>query len=625
MQLPAYHVFRKIIAISIVGILLVVAGCATPIGVGYFDEQESYQNLTANVLTHAVLSARTTQILHRAGLSERFKTEPEEVIARVHEGFGTVNESDLFFALSELSFLHASQSKKRSYYLASAVYAYAFLFSKGTGQFDGFDPRFRTAVDIYNLGIAEGFGSPEGLELDLKKNTYALPFGILNLTADPDTFRWGSYRLNHFINASRLSVRGLRNKYRWPGIGAALVANTLYVPETGNRATSKVPSDVKIAVTAFVRMDDAADILKTGIVNGKLELYTPDISTKIDIEGRSVPLEFDISSALAYTLEDSRVYATETKGFFSGNYTLFKDQKRFPESIFFMTPYRKGCIPVIFIHGTASSSARWVQMLNELQNDRRLWRRYQFWSFTYNTGNPILYSGGILAAGLQDIVRELDPDGTDPALREMVIVGHSQGGLLTKLTAMDSGTRFWDNVTNISFDTVDLSPDTRESLRRSLFYKPLPFVKRVIFISTPHQGSYVAGGFIGRMAGKFITLPFRILDGLTDLATRNPEVINVKALKEIPRSTDNMDPNSLFVRAFSSTAISDKIKAHSIISVSNPDAPKKMWTDGVVKYESAHIDGIESELIVHSGHSTQSDPQTIEEVRRILLLHIDVK
>ena len=45
--------------------------------------------------------------------------------------------------------------------------------------------------------------------------------------------------------------------------------------------------------------------------------------------------------------------------------------------------------------------------------------------------------------------------------------------------------------------------------------------------------------------------------------------------------------------------------------------------DGVVKYKSAHIDGVASEKIVQSGHSTQSHPNTIEEVRRILLEHLD--
>ena len=43
-------------------------------------------------------------------------------------------------------------------------------------------------------------------------------------------------------------------------------------------------------------------------------------------------------------------------------------------------------------------------------------------------------------------------------------------------------------------------------------------------------------------------------------------------------------------------------------------------TDGVVTYQSARLDGVESELVIpFSGHSVQGHPVTVEEVRRILL------
>jgi hypothetical protein len=64
------------------------------------------------------------------------------------------------------------------------------------------------------------------------------------------------------------------------------------------------------------------------------------------------------------------------------------------------------------------------------------------------------------------------------------------------------------------------------------------------------------------------------------------------------------------------------VKGHSIIAVTDPDVPRDQATDGVVAYSSAHIDGVESELVVVSGHSCQDNPHTIEEVRRILLEHI---
>jgi hypothetical protein len=44
--------------------------------------------------------------------------------------------------------------------------------------------------------------------------------------------------------------------------------------------------------------------------------------------------------------------------------------------------------------------------------------------------------------------------------------------------------------------------------------------------------------------------------------------------------------------------------------------------DGVVEYESAHLDGVASNYIVPSGRSCQSNPLTIREVRRILIEHL---
>jgi hypothetical protein len=81
-----------------------------------------------------------------------------------------------------------------------------------------------------------------------------------------------------------------------------------------------------------------------------------------------------------------------------------------------------------------------------------------------------------------------------------------------------------------------------------------------------------------------------------------------------------MTPGSLLVQALARTPIAEGVKAHSIIAVRG-DGPVEIGDDGVVEYRSAHVGGVESELVVRSGHSTQANPYTIEEVRRILLLH----
>jgi hypothetical protein len=84
-----------------------------------------------------------------------------------------------------------------------------------------------------------------------------------------------------------------------------------------------------------------------------------------------------------------------------------------------------------------------------------------------------------------------------------------------------------------------------------------------------------------------------------------------------------MNPSSAYIQALASIPIAPGVHAHSIIAVKG-SGPVEEGDDGVVKYASAHLDGVESELVVRSDHSVQWAPEAIEEVRRILLLHAEV-
>jgi pimeloyl-ACP methyl ester carboxylesterase len=285
-------------------------------------------------------------------------------------------------------------------------------------------------------------------------------------------------------------------------------------------------------------------------------------------------------------------------------------------------PYHPNLIPVVFVHGTASSPARWAEMVNELLGDPAIKSHYQIWLFIYNSGNPIALSSMRLRESLQAVRKDVDPAGKDRSLNQMVVIGHSQGGLLTKMTVVDSGTRFWDNFTKVPFDKAELDPETRDLLARALFVKPLPFVKEVIFIATPHRGSYMASNFVVKFGNKFINLPGGLAKSAVQIAKlRDPNMLGVPS--SIPTALDNMDASNPFLRSLAAMPIARGVHAHSIIPVKGT-GPVEDGNDGVVEYKSAHIDGVESELVVRSGHSTQSTPQTIEEVRRILYEHAGI-
>jgi hypothetical protein len=227
-----------------------------------------------------------------------------------------------------------------------------------------------------------------------------------------------------------------------------------------------------------------------------------------------------------------------------------------------------------------------------------------------------------LRESLVAVRKDVDPDGKDPALNDMVVIGHSQGGLLTKMTVVDSGTRFWDNFARVPFDKAELDPETRDLLARAMFVKPLPFVKEVIFIATPHRGSFLASNPIAKFGNKFVNLPGGLAKSAVQLAKiRQPSMLGTPFV--IPTALDNMDASNPFLKTLSALPIAPGVHAHSIIPVKGT-GPVEDGNDGVVEYKSAHIDGVESELIVRSGHSTQATPETIEEVRRILYEHAGI-
>ena len=154
----------------------------------------------------------------RLGLYERFERDPEGVLAALHARAIQEMDADQLFALAEYSFVHASRTRERPYFVAASIYAYAYLFPEdGAPAPDAFDPRLRTAVDLYNRSIAAALIT-DARELALREGTFPFHLGTLELRIDPRGFEWADQRLANFVPAAELEVRGLRNRYRRAGI-----------------------------------------------------------------------------------------------------------------------------------------------------------------------------------------------------------------------------------------------------------------------------------------------------------------------------------------------------------------------------------------------------------------------
>jgi hypothetical protein len=379
---------------------------------------------------------------------------------------------------------------------------------------------------------------------------------------------------------------------------------------------------LKVAVTALLRISEARRALvQGGPLTSKLELHLAWDAESVSVAGERVPLELEPSAAIALTFTGLPIMELETLGFLGRLSGLFADRPPLVSA----TPYKPGLIPVVFVHGTDSSIVRWAEMYNRLLADPEIRSRFQFWFFQYDSGNPIALSSLGLRDAVSAALARLDPEGKDPALRRMVMIGHSQGGLLVKMQVINSGDQFWDAVSKKPLDELELSDKTRDLLRRGLFVKPLPEVSRVVFICTPQRGSFVAGrNIIRNLVRALVTLPTN-LHGMDADLIRNRDAWRSGVSLVVPSAVDNMSPHNHFILTLEKIPVVSSVTVNSIIAIET-DGPVEQGNDGVVEYSSAHIEPVESEFIVRpSSHSTQGNPQTIEEVRRILRLHIGLK
>ena len=603
----ALYVFACILGLGIFG-------CARPIGVRSVGFEKVYRQLNTNILSDKRLSPASDMVLQRYNLHQLFENEPLEVLRRLHDETCKTPYPELLFALSELSYAAGQRLDRQDAYLSAAVYAYFYLLSdEPVRPPNPFDRRFRVASDLYNSGLAKALVEPGGSDIMLQNRRRELLVGTIGISTSRPGFPWDEREFGRFLPADDFIPRGFINRRRDPGLGVPLIA--IRTPsERQEDASDYLPSNLQVAATVFLRIRGALCKMETQGLKGALELYTAFDVPEIQVGQQTVPLETDVTTPLAHLLQHARVWDFELGSF------LRAEKWTDRAGLWMLQPYQPGKIPVVFVHGTASSPARWAEMFNELRGDSDLRHRYQFWYFAYTTGNPIAYSAKLLRDALNDALPSLDPQGTDAALQQMVLIGHSQGGLLIKMLVVDSGDRLWQNISDTPIDEVDLTEEERHFLRQLLFFKPSSYVHRVIFIATPHRGSFVAGNWLGRLASRLIRQPARLLS----LADRlfEDSTLPLKVDEKLPTSVENMAPSHPFIRTLAEIPIAPDVKRHSIIAVKGQGDPTTLNV-GVVAYRSAHLDDADSEFVVRSGHSCQAHPLTINEIRRILLEHLD--
>ena len=349
----------------LVGLCLALAACAGPLGTARVDPKAVLGNLGRSAVATGEPSIPTRNVLFEQGLFEAVDARPEAAIAELHQAMvASHGDQDLLFALAELSFLHGQTATKADYSLAAAVYAYAFLFPEDAGDPapGRFDPRVRIAADLYNWALTRAFTSTDASEVVPRGGAFTLPFGRIDVAFDPAALRAGDRELYRLIPVAELDIYGLQMRYRWPGLGAPLAASTRPI-DASRPGRDMVAPRLQVPVTALLRIPDARRALvQNRPLTGTLEMHLAWDAESVSIAGEQVPLENEPSAALALTFTGVPVMELETLGLLGRLSGILRDRPPLVSA----TPYRPGLIPVVFVHGTASSTVRWMEMYNRL-------------------------------------------------------------------------------------------------------------------------------------------------------------------------------------------------------------------------------------------------------------------
>jgi hypothetical protein len=393
------------------------------------------------------------------------------------------------------------------------------------------------------------------------------------------------------------------------------------------------PPSLTLPMTAFfdvaVNQTHENEGATSHVYQATLKLLDPLERTVIRTGGRSAPLESDITTPLAFYMDDPLLNTSAL----STLSMLDADTVDPYYGLYMLEPFDPEKIPVVMVHGLWSSPLTWLHMFNDLRASPELRARYQFWFYMYPTGQPFWVSARDMRRDLAQALKELDPQDAAPALKRIVLVGHSMGGLISRLQTMESGSEFWKIVSDQPFDRITGDPKSIEETKDLFFFEANPSIERVITIATPHQGSKFANTATRWLSHQAFTLPDRMTKGLGQLAQINENVFRDVEQVTGTTSIDSLSPESPFIEAMQEAETSARVVYNNIYGVTTKNSliakvglTSPAESDGVVAVESARLAGAQSELPVNADHSmVHQHPECIFEVRRLLEEHLKEK
>lgn len=587
---------------ALLALALLITGCSA-VHVRDTPVDDYFAARRGDVLTTGHLSASSRETLLTLGLDNRAcGKDASPCIAKLVD-VRALDDEERLATIAELHLSVALKTHAPDDYTEAARFSYAYLFftARDPGA-RAFEDRQTQVRDFYSFATEQLtsllFNGAEYPKIRLGDVRVRLPYGQL--------------APRELIPASHLQFAGVSSTYRRDGFGAAFVAVAAPAPSlpspatrarVGVGASAVLYESLFLSATVVLRFPGATLEEVLSSPDALLDVYDPYRDVTAQLGERLVPLTANFTAPYALWLSRSQFGREAGRALFVRSATLTQPR------IYAMQPYDPQRRTIVLIHGLASSPEGWVNLANEIMGDEVLRHRYQVWEVFYPTNLPIPENVRNIRLALLEALHTLDPDGTAPASRHMTLIGHSMGGVISRLLVVDSPDGLWQ-----TFFDHPIEAAQRERLavlEPYLTLSPLPQVDRAIFLASPHRGSPMAHAWIGRAAAHLVQMPTSILQALGSvadaIATELPMQADVLRHRQLS-SVAFLSDDDRYLRATATLPIAAGVTYHSIIG-SN---------DEVVPYASSHLDGAASEQMVASGHSVQRTAAAILAIRSIL-------
>lgn len=608
--------------------LTVLPGCAM-VGVSHVKPQDYLNARRAGIVDTGRLSDSSRQTLTVVALTGAGCTDAFTACMDTVMHSRGLDDEQRLSASAELWLASAIQADNAkpgapisdaafNAYLQSARSAYAYLFfTERKPPQRAFEIRQMQVIDFYNFAVQRAVGHMfEQLpRLGAQWETTAMAgWRVFRPLSDSSL---SSRRVvpSELIASAGLRFNGLRNTYRRDGFGTEFVAvlpKAAAVPEVPWREPRYVP------MTGALVFD--GDTLDQVMATRQVQLVARDPyrDDSMTIGRSEVPLAANFTAAYGVWLARAGFAQQSIRSM------LGRDGGLTTPRVLLMQPYDPDRLTVVMLHGLASSPEAWINVSNEVMGDRELRQNYQVWEVYYPTNAPMAVNLAQIRKALHATISHFDPGGTARASNDMVLVGHSMGGVIARLLVSSSGDQLWKLLPLGEHLSAARRAKIRERLGPYLNFQPMPQVTRAVFLSAPHRGTPYARKRLARWITNLVRLPLNVVKTVASVSDLLKDDSGKKPPLKIVNGVGNLSDQDPFILATENLPISPKVRYHSIIGVyKRGDTPLDQTSDGVVPYASAHLAGAVSELVVPSWHSVQETPAAILELRRILHLQLD--